>query len=285
MELYREADAFLNVTGAQEIRDEHMKVPRRIYVESDPVAMQILIAKKDDKAVSTLAAHTKHFSFGENLGASDCGVPVERFEWLPTRQPVVLDLWAPTETGSDSYTTVATWRNEGRDIEWNGTTFYWSKDREFMKILDLPSRTPASLELAISEDEVLSMLIEHGWKIANAAKVSRDVETYRDYIRGSRGEFTVAKDQNIRLRSGWFSDRSACYLAAGRPVISQDTAFGNVLPTGAGLFSFLTMEDVVRALEIIESDYAAHRQAALDIAREYFAAEKVVGSLMERAGL
>jgi len=284
-ELYREADAFLNVTGAQDIREEHMQIPSRIYVESDPVAMQIRVAKGDVSALDALQAHTMLFTFGENLGAKDCGVPLERFRWLPTRQPVVLDFWAPLEADSGSYTTVATWRNKGKDIEWNGDTYYWSKDREFMKVLDLPSDAPVPLELALPLTEDYRLLTEHGWKIAPAVNISRDAETYRDYIRRSHGEFTVAKDQNVRLRSGWFSDRSACYLASGRPVISQDTAFGNILPTGRGLFAFQTRDDIVQALQIIEADYPAQRRAARDIAGEYFAAEKVVGSLMERAGL
>jgi len=284
-ELYHEAEAFLNVTGAQEIREEHMQIPSRIYVESDPVAMQIRVAKGDVSALDALHAHTMLFTFGENFGAQDCGVPLERFRWFPTRQPVVLDFWAPLEADSGSYTTVASWRNKGNDIEWNGDTYYWSKDREFMKLLDLPPDAPVPLELALSPTEDYRLLTEHGWKIADAVNISRDAETYRDYIRRSHGEFTVAKDQNVRLRSGWFSDRSACYLASGRPVISQDTAFGNILPTGRGLFAFQTRDDIVQALQIIEADYPAQRRAARDIASEYFAAEKVVGSLMARAGL
>ena len=125
----------------------------------------------------------------------------------------------------------------------------------------------------------------NGWRNVNPVDISRDLQRYRQYIRRARGEFTVAKDQNIRLRSGWFSDRSACYLAAGRPVINQDTAFGAALPTGRGLFSFRAMDDILAAVDAIEADYAGHCCAAKEIAREYFAAEKVIGSLMERAGL
>jgi hypothetical protein len=282
--LYDEAEAFLNVTGAQELRDEHLTVPHRIYVESDPVAMQIRVAKQESDSIETLRAHTKLFSFGENLGAPDCGVPVAEFDWLPTRQPVVLDLWTPVSEDNGAYTTIATWRNTGKDVHWNGETYYWSKDREFKKLLDLPSRTSATFELAMNPENSAGLLAEHGWRLRDSIDVSRDTERYRRFLRESRGEFTVAKDQNIRLRSGWFSDRSACYLAAGRPVINQETGFSKVLPTGSGLFAFQTAADVVQAIEIIESDYERHRRAALEIAREYFAAEKVIGSLMERAG-
>jgi hypothetical protein len=128
-------------------------------------------------------------------------------------------------------------------------------------------------------------LEKNRWQIIDPVRLSSDVERYRAYIRDSRGEFTVAKDQNIRLRSGWFSDRSACYLAASRPVMTQNTGFESYLPTGKGLFAFHTMEDILAAIDEIESDYAGNCQAAREIASEYFAAEKVLGSLMERAGL
>src|SRR5262249_56879091 len=167
----------LNVTGAQEIREEHLACPRRVYVESDPFAAQAKLVQGDQGTAEVLAAHDTHFSFGENLGAPDCGVPLERFRWLPTRQPVVLDLWAPLEADSGSYTTVATWRNKGKDIEWNGDTYYWSKDREFMKVLDLPSDAPVPLELALSPTEDYRLLTEHGWKIADAVNIPPDAHT------------------------------------------------------------------------------------------------------------
>ncbi len=288
LQLYREADAFLNVTGAQELRDEHLACPRRIYVETDPVAAQIRVAQGDPETIAALSAHHVHFSYGENFGAPDCKVPLERFHWLTTRQPVLLDFWSNPHTANGRpYTTIATWHNKGKDIVFNGETYYWSKDREFMKVIDLPRRRPAvKFELAVGrDDEVQRILRESGWGWTDCIDISSDLERYRNYVVQSRGEFTVAKDQNIRLRSGWFSDRSACYLAAGRPVINQDTAFGNVLPTGKGLFSFRTTEDAVAAVDAIETDYEGHSRAARDLAAEYFAAEKVLGRLMEQAGL
>jgi hypothetical protein len=287
LRIYREADAFLNVTGAQELREEHLVCPRRVYVETDPVACQIKVSQGDRATIEALEAHDKIFSFGENLGEPDCALPVERFQWLPTRQPVVMDMWNnPDGVSGESYTTIATWKNEGKDVTYRGETYYWSKDREFVKFLDLPSRRPLRFELALGADvEVERLLRDHGWIHVNSLGISRSVEEYRRYIQRSRGEFTVAKDQNIRLRSGWFSDRSACYLAAGRPVITQETGFGKFLPTGRGLYGFQTMDDILAALDAIEGDYNANCRAALEIAREYFDAEKVIGSLMERAGL
>lgn len=285
--LYREADALLNITGGNEIREEHRACPRRIYVESDPFSTQVRVAQGDERTIALLAAHDLHFSFGENLGAPDCDVPVGRFRWLPTRQPVDLDLWAnPHHAPGEAYNTITTWQNKGEGITYRGDTYYWTKDREFMKVLDLPRRCTAPFELAAGVDEpVRSLLRNHGWRTTDSVHISGDADRYRTYIQRARGEFTVARDQYVRPRTGWFSDRSACYLAAGRPVITQETGFSNFLPTGKGLFPFRTMEDIVAAVEAIERDYDGHCRAAWEIAAEYFAAEKVIGSLLDRAGL
>lgn len=287
LRLYGEADALLNVTGAQEIREEHLACSRRIYVESDPFAAQVGVAQGDEETIAELAAHDTHFSFGENLGAPDCDVPVERFRWLPTRQPIVLDLWDnPCAAANSAYSTITTWHNKGKNLAYRGDTYYWTKDREFKKFLDLPRHRPVPFELAAGVDEdVRRLLYEHGWCQVDSLDVSQDIDRYRRYIQCSRGEFTVARDQYVRPRTGWFSDRSACYLSAGRPVITQETGFSAVLPTGKGLFGFRTMEDVLAAVDAIESDYAGNCRTAREIAAEYFAAEKVIGSLMERAGL
>jgi hypothetical protein len=288
LQLYKDADAFLNVTGAQEIRPEHLACKRRIYVESDPFASQVKVAKGDQGMIDMLAAHDTHFSFGENLGAADCDVPIEKFRWLPTRQPVAMELWengAPT--GGPAYTTITTWHNKGKNLEWRGDTWYWTKDREFEQFLDLPKLRPvAPFELATTVgEEVRQLLRGNGWRQTGSVEISGDAGLYRKYIQESRGEFTVARDQYVRPNTGWFSDRSACYLAAGRPVITQETGFSKFIPSGKGLFGFKTMEDVLRAVDNIETDYEGNCRAARELAQEYFAAEKVVGSLMERAGL
>ncbi len=286
--LFERADALVNLSGATVLRDDHLRTPVRIYLETDPVRPQIEVAKGDDGTIALLAAHTHHFTYGENLGAPDCGVPVARFTYRPTRQPVVLGWWRGGAVPADGrFTTIGNWCQTEKDIEWNGQVYTWSKHVEFLKVLDLPRRTPHPLELALASTgpEVIAMLRSHGWRVVDAVGLSRDVTSYRSYILGSRGEFTVAKDQNVRLRSGWFSDRSACYLAAGRPVITQDTGFGNILPTGRGLFAFRTVEDVLAALDAVAADYDTHRRAAEEIAAEYFAAEKVLAAVADRAGL
>jgi hypothetical protein len=287
LQLYRDADAFLNVTGAQEMREEQLLCRRRIYVESDPFAAQVKLAQGDAGTMKLLAAHDTHFSFGENLGAPDCTVPIERFRWLPTRQPVVMDLWAHDFRADDAaYTTITTWRNKGKDVLYRGDMYYWTKDREFEKFLDLPQRCQVPFELATGVgDDVQRLLRSHGWRQVDSVDISRDFHRYRTYIQRSRAEFTVARDQYVRPRTGWFSDRSVCYLAAGRPVITQETGFSKFLPTGKGLFGFQTMEDILTAVETIERDYEGSCRAAREVAAEYFAAEKVLSKLLQDAGL
>ncbi len=289
-QLWRRADALVNLTGATVLREEHLRVPVRIYLETDPVLPEIEVAQGRQFTIDLLSAHTHHFSYGENLGAPDCGVPVGRFAYHPTRQPIVLDWWAPETVppaAGTRFTTIGSWQQSDKDIVWNGETYYWSKHLEFLKFLDLPRRTAVPLELALACDdaEVLRLLRAHGWHVVDAMSLSRDIVPYRDYIRGSRGEFTVAKDQNIRLRSGWFSDRSACYLASGKPVITQDTGFGNVLPTGRGLFAFRTVDDVLAALDAIAADYSGQCRAARAIAESHFSAERVVGDVLTKVGI
>jgi hypothetical protein len=287
LSLYDEAEAMLNVTAAQEIREEHLRIKRRIYVESDPFLTQVQVSQGRASVIAALEAHDTHFSFGENLGAPDCDTPMDpRFRWLPTRQPVAVDLWQADPTGGAVYNTITTWSNKNRNIDYRGETYYWTKDREFRKYLDLPARRPAQFELALGfNDELDRLLNSHGWRHIDSAQVSRNPECYRRYIQCSRGEFTVARDQYTRPNTGWFSDRSACYLAAGRPVITEETGFSKYVPSGRGLFGFRNMDDIIAAVDTIESDYEGNCRAAADIAREYFDSEKVVGSLMERAGL
>jgi hypothetical protein len=317
-QLFREAAALVNLTGATVLREEYLRVPVRIYLETDPVLPQIEIAQGRRFTIDLLNAHTHYFTYGENLGAPDCDVPTTHFRYQPTRQPIILDWWesprngrkieqeqtegtekivlspSVSSVGSCSqplgarFTTVASWKQTGKDIEWKGQTYRWSKHYEFMKFVDLPRRARGQsfeLALACGDPEAVALLTAHGWHVVDALALSKDLFPYRDYIRGSGAEFTVAKDQNIRLRSGWFSDRSACYLAAGRPVITQDTGFGNILPTGRGLFAFRTVDDVLAAIDALAGDYRGHSRAAREIAAEYFAAENVVGRLMKQTGL
>jgi hypothetical protein len=290
-QVFQQADALINLTGATLLGAEHLRVPVRIYLETDPVLPQIEVAQDRKFTTDLLSAHTHHFTYGENLGAADCRVPLGCYEYHPTHQPIVLDWWnsagISAQPSASLYTTVASWEQTGKDIVWDGETYMWSKHLEFLKFIDLPHQWGPRFELALACEDAAAvrLLSSSGWRIVDALALSKDILPYRDYIFGSRGEFTVAKDQNIRLRSGWFSDRSACYLAAAKPVITQDTGFGQILPTGRGLFAFRNMEEILAALDRIESDYEGNCRAAREIALEYFAAENVASRMLQQAGL
>jgi GT2 family glycosyltransferase len=288
MALYRSAALIINLHGGTEPRPEHIATDRLVYLETDPVEVEIQLAAGRQETVDYLRPHCAYFTFGENYGRPDCLLPVSaQFQIRPTRQPVVLDFWEGRDTPGERYTTVGNWRQQWREIQLAGETYSWSKHHEFLKFLDVPSRTGRQFELALAgcEADDRTLLERHGWRVREALPLSQNIDIYRQYICGSRGEFTVAKDQNVRLRTGWFSDRAATYLAAGRPVVTQDTGFGNLLPTGEGLFAFSTLDDIVASIELIEADYLQHSRAAEQIAREYFDAGRVLGRLLQEVGM
>lgn len=287
--ILKQAGAIVNLTGSTELRDEYLEVPVRVYLETDPGVPQIEVARGDLRTKNFLLAHTHHFTFGENIGTPQCTLPPTGFDYHPTRQPVVLDWWKPDSSMNDPravFRTIATWR-QSNDIMWNDETYTWSKDRQFLKFIDLPTRCQRAFELALACDDLhaIACLRSRGWKVVDALPLTKNIRPYRDYIAGSRAEFTVAKEQNTRLRTGWFSDRSASFLAAGRPVVTQDTGFGTQLPTGEGLFAFNTLDEIVAAVEAIEADYDRHSRAARQIAEEYFKAETVLAKVIEDVGL
>jgi hypothetical protein len=288
-DLLAHADAVLNVAGATRLAEEGLKVGRLVYYGTDPVYDEIAFAKGEEDICAFIEEHDDVITIGENIGRPDCPIPPLPRLRARTRQPVLLDLWQAGSPSKKEFTTVGNWRQDGHDIDYQGETYYWSKHHEFLKFIDLPGRVDQHIELATSlaylEPDVLCMLNSNGWRLTDAQPLSSDPWLYREYIRASRGEFTVAKDQNVRLRSGWFSDRSACYLAAGRPVITQDTGFGTVLPTGEGLFAFNTMEELIVAFETINADYERHSRAARAIAEQYFRAETVLAEVLDDLGL
>ena len=288
-ELYRSCDALLNVVGATDLREEHLAAPLRVYVECDPVTAELRLANGDSHTREAFANHHVLVTYGENYGARDCGVPLNGIEYKKTRQPIDLELWHMAfNPDARDFTTIGNYRQEGSDVEYNGQTYRWSKHHEWEKFIELPQRTSQSFELAMKIDrsDDRRRLESHGWRITSPVQMSLDIfGAYPDYFRSSRAEFTVAKDQNVRLRSGWFSERDACYLACGKPVVAQDTGFSRVLPTGEGLFAFATMEEAVTALEAINADYPRHCRAARRIAEEHFRAETVARRLLADIGL
>ncbi len=289
-QLYRDADAILNICGAQELHRDLLASQALIYVESDPGVEQIKVDKRDRKTINYLRRHHALFTFGENVGKPKFPVPTHRLKWLATRQPVVTDLWKTSRRAPAGavYTSVANWSTSGlKDIVWRGEKYLWSKSREFLRFVRAPKKSGATFELAtdIPDDKVRRQFVRHGWRFRSAQDLSVDYWAYRDYIRKSKGEFTVAKDQYVRLETGWFSDRSACYLAAGRPVITQQTGFTDYYGGEEGLLAFRTQAEIGEAVRRIRSDYARHSRAARAIARDEFEAVKVLKSLLDRAGV
>jgi hypothetical protein len=289
-ELYASCDALLNIVGAIALREDvHLAAPVRVYVETDPVVAELKVAAGDAGMHEVLSRHTVLATYGENYGAPDCDVPLNGRPYLFTRQPVDLELWPMAYAPEAPYfTTIGNYRQEGTDIEWEGSVYGWSKHQEWERFIDLPSRTAQEFELALMhcEGEDRERMLAAGWRLVSPAAMSLEpFGAYRRYIQGSRGEFTVAKDQNVRLRSGWFSERAVCYLASGKPVVTQDTGFGNVLPTGEGLFAVADADEAAAAIEEVNADYERHCRAAREIAAEHFEARAVAGRLLADVGL
>jgi len=289
-QLYRDADAILNICGAQEFNDDLLVSDSILYIESDPGVEQIKIDKGVRSTGSYLGRHQALFTFGENVGTKSFPVPTHGFKWLPTRQPVVTDLWKTNRSPSRAavFTSVANWSTSGlKDITWRGEKYLWSKSREFLRFISAPKESGETFELAtnINDAKTRANFERRGWRLSSPLQMSVDYWLYRDYIQRSKGEFTVAKDQYVRLNTGWFSDRSVCYLAAGRPVIIQETGFTKIYGGKAGLLSFRSLGEIADAVKMINADYAKHSRAARALAREFFEAKKVLKSILDHAGI
>lgn len=293
-EVYRTADALLNICGSHELNDDLLRSENLLYVESDPAVEQIKVDRGDAATRAFLRRHRARFTFGENIGVPGAGfpVPLHKIRWLPTRQPVVTDLWGGDGSRPPPaavFTSIANLATGGKkDIAWRGGQYLWSKLPEFEKFRAAPQLAGEPFELATTfKDKALEQSFrDAGWRFTSPDALSVDHRAYVNFIRGSKGEFTVAKDQYVRLHTGWFSDRSACYLAAGRPVITQETGFSRLYGnTGEGLFAFSRPEEITEAVRAINADPARHARAAADIAREHFEATTVLRDLLARAGV
>lgn len=288
-QLYKDAALIINYHGGTVPLPEHTATNRLVYLETDPVETEIEVHEGRPETIDFLAAHCAFYTWGLNYNRPDCRVPMPNpFPFTPQPPVVVCDLWDPPDAAAcRRFTTVGNWKQPWREVVFEGEVYHWSKHHEYLKFLDLPRRVEQEFELALAsyEPDDRSMLEGHGWIVSDAMSFSPDLDAYRSFIHESRGEFTVAKDQNIRLRSGWFSERSAQYLAAGRPVITQETGFSNSLPTGSGLFGFSSMEEIVEAVHRINADYPAHCRAARDLARERFDYTRVLPPMLAELGV
>lgn len=287
------ADLLLNLSGCCWLRDEYRGARRVAYLDSDPGYTQAKLwaaargcATEDELfSVNLIRQHDRFFTFAEHIGAADCRVPACGIDWMPTRQPVVLERWPfAFDAAARRFTTVMSWKQETAPPVIDGERF-GAKDIEFLRFIALPARTPVALEVAIGGAAPRADLAAHGWHVVDAHSCSSTMADYQRYLQASRGEWSVAKNTYVALRSGWFSTRSAVYLASGKPVIVQETGWSAHYPTGAGLFAFATIDEAAAALAAVEADYRRHCDAARAVAERELAAPRVLGRLLRDAGL
>lgn len=275
------ADLLLNVSGVNPLRPWTVDVPVRVLIDTDPVFTQVRHLQ-DTAARERAEAHNAFFSFGELFGASGTSIPDDGFRWHPTRQPIVLDAWPVSEGPENgSFTTVMQWQSYA-PCRYDGQ-YYGMKADSFVDYCAIPASVSEKFELAAGGRAPLELLRQHGWQTMSSLEVTSDPWTYQRYIIQSKGEFSVAKHSYVAARSGWFSERSACYLAAGRPVVLQDTGFSKTLPTGVGLCAFESPESAIAAVRDVAGDYLKHCRAAREIAEAYFDARLVLTTLIEAA--
>ena len=278
----RDADLVLNLSGVNPLRPWAEAVPARVLVDTDPVFTQVRHLSEPD-ARARAQAHTVFFTFAERWGRPGCTVPDDGLPWQPTRQPVVLDAWPATPAPPDGpFTTVMQWDSYA-ERAWDGRTF-GMKSASFGPYLGLPALTDARFELAVgSPADSRTRLAAAGWGVRDPRPPTRDAETYQRFIQGSLAEFSVAKHGYVATASGWFSERTAAYLASGRAAVVQDTGFSEHLPTGAGLWAFSTPDQAAAAVEAVRQSPAAQGRAGREVAQAHFDASAVLASLVERA--
>ncbi len=279
-DFFASTDVLLNISGMNPLREWLLQIPKRVFVDTDPAFTQI--RHLTDKNARELGAkHNYFFSFGENFGCADCSIPDDGFEWKPTRQPLVLDCWKVSKgVQNNSWTTVMQW-DSYRTLEYDGQIF-GMKSASFDDYVDLPKITGEKFELAIgSANAPRDFLQNKGWNIINPLIPTRTPWTYQKYIQNSKAEWTVAKQGYVSSKSGWFSERSAAYLASGRPVLTEETGFSRFIRSGTGLLSFSTKEEALAGIQQINSDYDKHCKIASEIAADYFSHEKVLSKLFD----
>ena len=283
-----DADVFVNVSGGCLLRDEYLKSKRKVLIDTDPGWNHFVIFPRLDARAAAggrgFREHDFFFTYAERIGSSGCTLPDLGIAWRPTRPPVVSDRWAPAPPAT-RWTTVMSWDNYLKPVEHEGRS-YGSKGPEFERIERLPELVDVELEIATGGVRPpVERWRSLGWSLVESQEISRTLAGYRSYVAGSRGEFSVAKNIYVATGSGWFSCRSACYLAAGRPVVLQDTGFSSALPEGKGLLAFRTLAEAVRAIETVEDDYASHCEAAARFARDHLDSEVVLAEMLDRIGL
>ena len=281
-EFVRTSDLLINVTGAGLVSDELMAIPRRVYLDTDPGFVQFRAADGSERDLRHLAAHTSHFTFGCNIGLAGCRIPTLGLRWRPTVQPICLELWNEAPPPKEApLSTILKWQTYP-PVAFGGEV-YGSKSDAFLSFADLPRRTGARFLLAMTGKAPLEDLEARGWQCIDGRTISVSVPTYQAFIESSLAECSIAKDGYVRSWCGWFGDRSASYLASGRPVLLQSTGYEQWLPVGEGALPFSTVDDAVAAVDALATDYERHCRAARALAVEHFDSDKVLTALLETA--
>jgi hypothetical protein len=288
-ELIKNGDLLVNVSSAGWLRDYDFGVKHQMFIDGDPMFCQVgLLDPKNAEYAARVKAHDSHFTFGLNVGARDCLAPDVGIDWKHTVQPIALDWWpVQADEGLDRFTTVMNWASYA-PVEWNGKK-YGQKDLEFEKFKLLPQGTPQPLVMAMGQGVGSKRPTEElrglGWTILEAGDVLPDHSSYHEFLRSSKAEWSVAKHGYVAARTGWFSCRTACYLALGRPAVVQETGWSESIPAGEGLLAFSTLEEAVTAIADINDHYAEHQAAARALAEQFFDAKKVCNDLLVQAGI
>jgi hypothetical protein len=286
LERVRRSAALVNIMGYLADDEVLACARRRVFLDIDPGVGQMWRALG---LADVFSGHDTFVTIGENIGRAGSSIPSCGLPWVTSRQPVVLDHWPLTPLQAESrFTSIATWRGTYGPIEYDGRT-YGQRVHEFRRFAAVPQLTGRGFDLALdidaSEQRDLAMLRENGWTVKHPRSVVASPAAYRRFIQRSKAEFMVAKNIVVDTRSGWFSDRSICYLASGRPVLVQDTGLEELYPVGKGLLTFTTLDEAVDRVEEIEGNYDRHARAARDIAEESFDSDKVLGRLLCTTGI
>ena len=283
-EWLRHGDLLVNVSSAGWLRDYDLRVGHRMFIDGDPMFCQIgLLDGSNPLYAGRLRDHDSHFTFGLSVGQPGCPVPVDGITWRPTVQPIALDQWPVTPVSNDApWTTVMNWASYKPKV-WEGRT-YGQKNLEFNRFRDLPSKTNVPLRLAmglgVDGQRPAQELRQLGWDLVEPQEVVPDHSAYRSFLTNSRGEWSVAKHGYVEGKTGWFSCRTACYLAAGRPAVVQETGWSRHLPSGRGVLPFTTVDEAAEGLGKVTRSYSEHCKAAREIALEFFDAKKVCQDLL-----
>lgn len=278
IEFLNNAEIVLNISGVNPLRDWTIKIPKRVFIDTDPVFTQVRHLTDPD-ALNLARQHNVFFTFGENFGKPNCTIPDDGVEWKPTRQPVVLNLWKNENKNNGIWTTVMQW-DSYKTREWKNQ-LYGMKSKSFDEFLNLPENTNEKFELALgSESAPKSKMQNLGWCISDPIQITKTPQSYRDFISSSKGEWSIAKHGYVISNSGWFSERSAAYLASSRPVVVQETGFSEIFNTGHGLFGFKKMEDLPDIFSEVNNNYTKHCSWAKEICNEYFNYKIVLENLL-----